>query len=87
KTTASTSHTAWTITTSRLEPDASSVPKDVLIHEESDFEAQDIGSDDEDSDSRHIPKVSLNQEWFKPLSEEERPATPEPAWSIPSSSL
>ncbi|GKF82255.1 hypothetical protein Tco_0243911, partial [Tanacetum coccineum] len=44
-------------------------------------------SDDEDSGSRHIPKVSLNQEWFKPLSEEERPATPEPTWSIPSSSL
>ncbi|GKG23415.1 hypothetical protein Tco_0391451, partial [Tanacetum coccineum] len=34
-----------------------------------------------------IPKVSPNQEWFKPLSEKERPATPEPAWSIPSSSL
>ncbi|GKD75468.1 hypothetical protein Tco_1333750 [Tanacetum coccineum] len=70
-----------------LTPAASSVPEDVLMHEESDFEAQDMGSDDEDSGSRHIPKVSLNQEWFKPLSEKERPATPEPAWSIPSSSL
>ncbi|GJT93219.1 hypothetical protein Tco_1082064 [Tanacetum coccineum] len=45
------------------------------------------GSDDEDSGTRHIPKVSLNQQWFKPLSEEERPATHEPAWSIPSLSL
>ncbi|GKB77980.1 hypothetical protein Tco_0944875, partial [Tanacetum coccineum] len=87
KTAASTAYTAWTTTTSRLKPAASSVPEDVLMHEESDFEAQDMGSDDEDSGSRHIPKVSLNQEWFKPLSEEERPATPEPAWSIPSSSL
>ncbi|GKA69683.1 hypothetical protein Tco_0775747, partial [Tanacetum coccineum] len=87
KTAASTAYTAWTMTTSRLKPAASSVPEDVLMHEESDFEAQDMGSDDEDSGSRHIPKVSLNQEWFKPLSEEERPATPEPAWSIPSSSL
>ncbi|GKE11617.1 hypothetical protein Tco_1415168 [Tanacetum coccineum] len=26
-------------------------------------------------------------DWFKPLSEDERPATPEPDWSIPSSSL
>ncbi|GKE51439.1 hypothetical protein Tco_1486595 [Tanacetum coccineum] len=26
-------------------------------------------------------------DWFKPLSKDERPATPEPAWSIPSSSL
>ncbi|GJS27831.1 hypothetical protein Tco_0488451 [Tanacetum coccineum] len=84
---ASTTYIAWTTTTSRLEPAASSIPKDVLMHEQSDFEAQDMGSDDEDSGSRHIPKVSLNQEWFKPLSEEERPATPEPAWSIPSSSL
>ncbi|GJU26745.1 hypothetical protein Tco_1165366 [Tanacetum coccineum] len=87
KTAASTAYTAWTTTTSRLTPAASSVPEDVLMHEESDFEAQDMGSDDEDSGSRHIPKVSLNQEWFKPLSEKERPATPEPAWSIPSSSL
>ncbi|GJT40060.1 hypothetical protein Tco_0939925 [Tanacetum coccineum] len=63
-----------------LKLDVSSVPKDVLMHEESDFEAQDMGSDDEDSGSRHIPKVNLNQDWFKPLSEEERPATPEPAW-------
>ncbi|GJT73511.1 hypothetical protein Tco_1032797 [Tanacetum coccineum] len=75
------------MTISRLKPAASSVPEDVLMHEESDFEAQDMGSDDEDSGSRHIPKVSLNQEWFKPLSKKERPATPKPAWSIPSSSL
>ncbi|GKG13214.1 hypothetical protein Tco_0350174, partial [Tanacetum coccineum] len=75
---ASTAYTAWTTTTSRLTPDALSVPEDVLMHEESDFEAQDIGSDDADIGSRDIPKVSLNQEWFKPLSEKERPATPGP---------
>nr|GFC43048.1 hypothetical protein [Tanacetum cinerariifolium] len=34
----------------------------------------------------HIPKVNLRQDWWKPL-EEDRPATPEPAWSIPSSDL
>ncbi|GJU73660.1 hypothetical protein Tco_1265065 [Tanacetum coccineum] len=78
---------AWTRTTSRLKPAISSVPEDVLLHEESDFEAQDMVFDDEDIGSRHIPKVSLNQEWFKPPSEEERLATPEPAWSIPSLSL
>ncbi|GJX90358.1 hypothetical protein Tco_0343684 [Tanacetum coccineum] len=59
----------------------------VFMHEESDFEAQDMVSDDEDIGSRHVPRVNLNQDWFKPLSEDERPATPEPAWSIPSSSL
>ncbi|GJU80765.1 hypothetical protein Tco_1283130 [Tanacetum coccineum] len=87
KTTASTEYTAWTTTISRLKPAALSIPKDVLMHEQSDFKARDMGSEDEDSGSRHISKVSLNQEWFKPLYEEERPATLEPAWSIPSSSL
>ncbi|GKG47814.1 hypothetical protein Tco_0507299, partial [Tanacetum coccineum] len=58
-----------------------------FMHEESDFSAQDMVLDDEDISSRYIPKVTLNQEWFKPLSKEERPATPELVWSIPSSSL
>nr|GEU90132.1 retrovirus-related Pol polyprotein from transposon TNT 1-94 [Tanacetum cinerariifolium] len=40
--------------------------------------------DDEDIENTHIPKVNLRQDWWKPL-EEERPATPEPTWSIPSS--
>ncbi|GJR88803.1 hypothetical protein Tco_0212814 [Tanacetum coccineum] len=35
----------------------------------------------------HIPKVNLKHDWWKPLSEEDRLATPEPAWSIPSSDL
>ncbi|GKE61931.1 hypothetical protein Tco_1512298 [Tanacetum coccineum] len=44
-----------------LTPAASSIPEDVLMHEESDFEAQDMGSDDEDSGSRHIPKFYKKQ--------------------------
>nr|GEY11953.1 copia protein [Tanacetum cinerariifolium] len=43
-------------------------------------------SDDEDIGSAHIPKVNLRQDWWKPF-EEERPATPEPAWSIRSSDV
>nr|GEU67451.1 integrase, catalytic region, zinc finger, CCHC-type, peptidase aspartic, catalytic [Tanacetum cinerariifolium] len=43
-------------------------------------------SDDEDIGSAHIPKVNLRQDWWKPF-EEERPTTPEPAWSIPSSDV
>nr|GEW59507.1 hypothetical protein [Tanacetum cinerariifolium] len=39
-----------------------------------------------DIENAHIPKVNLRQDWWKPL-EEERPATPEPAWSIPSSNV
>ncbi|GKA87647.1 hypothetical protein Tco_0809411 [Tanacetum coccineum] len=44
-------------------------------------------SDDEDIENDHILKVNLKQDWWKPLFEEDRPATPEPAWSIPSSDL
>ncbi|GKE85437.1 hypothetical protein Tco_1559179, partial [Tanacetum coccineum] len=84
---ATTAYTAWTTTTSRFEPSASSIPEYVFLHEESDFATLDMVSDDEDIGSRHILRVDLKQDWFKPLSEDERPATPEPAWSIPSSSL
>ncbi|GJW31321.1 hypothetical protein Tco_0051353 [Tanacetum coccineum] len=34
----------------------------------------------------HIPTVNLRQSWWKPLTKD-RPATPEPAWTIPSSDL
>nr|GEX89401.1 zinc finger CCCH domain-containing protein 25-like [Tanacetum cinerariifolium] len=43
-------------------------------------------SNDEDIGIAHIPKVNLTQHWWKPL-EKERPATPEPTWSIPSSDV
>nr|GEU88703.1 hypothetical protein [Tanacetum cinerariifolium] len=43
-------------------------------------------SDDNDIGNAHIPKVNLWQDWCKPL-DEERPATLEPAWSIPSSNV
>ncbi|GJW63907.1 hypothetical protein Tco_0115791 [Tanacetum coccineum] len=42
-------------------------------------------SDDEDIGNTHIPKVNLKQDWWKPLSKEDSPDTPEPAWSILSS--
>ncbi|GKF31386.1 hypothetical protein Tco_0101184, partial [Tanacetum coccineum] len=87
KTAATTAYTTWTTTTSRFDPSASSIPEDVFLHEESDFVALDMVFDDEDIDSRYITRVNLKQDWFKPLSEDERPATPKPAWSIPSSSL
>ncbi|GJY81877.1 hypothetical protein Tco_0494628, partial [Tanacetum coccineum] len=84
---ATTVYIAWTTTTSRFEPSASSIPEDVFMHEESDFVAQDMVFNDGDIGSRHILRVNLKQDWFKPLSEDERHETPEPAWSIPSSSL
>ncbi|GKF44542.1 hypothetical protein Tco_0131094, partial [Tanacetum coccineum] len=42
KTVASTTYTAWTMTTSRFKPSASSIPEDVFMREESDIEAQDL---------------------------------------------
>ncbi|GJY92790.1 retrovirus-related pol polyprotein from transposon TNT 1-94 [Tanacetum coccineum] len=44
-------------------------------------------SDDEDSRNDHLPKAESRQDWWKPLLEEERPATSEPAWTIPSSNV
>ncbi|GKC48200.1 hypothetical protein Tco_1065922, partial [Tanacetum coccineum] len=50
-----------------------------------DIPMQDEGhvSDMEDTDNAHIPKVSTTT-WFKPIPEGEKPATPEPEWTIPS---
>ncbi|GJZ06632.1 hypothetical protein Tco_0540425 [Tanacetum coccineum] len=42
-------------------------------------------SDDEDSENDHQPKADVIKDWWKPLPEEERPATPEHACTIPSS--
>ncbi|GJY78610.1 hypothetical protein Tco_0484411 [Tanacetum coccineum] len=42
-------------------------------------------SDDEDSENDHLPKADSRKDWWKPLPEEERPTTPEPTWTIPSS--
>ncbi|GJZ70142.1 retrovirus-related pol polyprotein from transposon TNT 1-94 [Tanacetum coccineum] len=45
-------------------------------------------SDDQDSGDDHTPAAAdLIKDWWKPLPEEERPATPEPAWTILPSSV
>ncbi|GJX50693.1 hypothetical protein Tco_0277538, partial [Tanacetum coccineum] len=43
------------------------------------FSGEEVGRD-------HISTVNLRQSWWKPLTED-RPASPEPAWTIPSSDL
>ncbi|GJX36578.1 hypothetical protein Tco_0248135 [Tanacetum coccineum] len=47
-------------------------------------EMLDEGNDSDmgDTDNAHIPKVSTTT-WFKPIPESERPAIPEPEWTIP----
>ncbi|GJR28302.1 hypothetical protein Tco_1104534 [Tanacetum coccineum] len=59
-------------------------PTDSLMQDDSIPDEQVHLSDDEDSRNDHLPKADSRQDWWKPLHEEERPATPEPAWTIPS---
>nr|GEV26747.1 hypothetical protein [Tanacetum cinerariifolium] len=86
KTAASAEYQAWTTTDVRLSPSISLTPADLEIDEDMGPDEQAQLSDDEDIGSAYIPKVNLRQDWWKPL-EEEQPATPEPAWSIPSSDV
>nr|GEW26034.1 hypothetical protein [Tanacetum cinerariifolium] len=58
-------------------------PADLHMDDDMAPDAQVYSSDDEYIGNAHIPKVNLQQNWWKPL-EEDRPATPEPAWFIPS---
>ncbi|GKA63945.1 hypothetical protein Tco_0763551 [Tanacetum coccineum] len=60
-------------------------PNDSLMRDDSIHEEQVHLSDDEDSETDHQSKADSRKDWWKPLPEEERPATPEPTWTIPSS--
>ncbi|GKB17805.1 hypothetical protein Tco_0851728 [Tanacetum coccineum] len=62
-------------------------PTDSLIQDDSIPDEQVHLSDDEDSRNDHLPKADSRKDWWKPLPEEERPATPEPAGIIPSSNV
>nr|GFB26076.1 hypothetical protein [Tanacetum cinerariifolium] len=77
---------AWTTTDVRLRPSISLTPADLEMDEDMAPDEQAQLSDEEDIESAHIPTVNLRQDWWKPF-EEERPATPEPAWSIRSSDM
>nr|GEX61375.1 hypothetical protein [Tanacetum cinerariifolium] len=44
-------------------------------------------SDDEDFENNYLPKANSRKDWPKPLPKEERPATPELAWTIPFSNV
>ncbi|GJY25592.1 hypothetical protein Tco_0400318, partial [Tanacetum coccineum] len=87
KTATSAEYTAWTTPDTRLKPSVSSIPKDLHMDADLVLDEQVHSSNDEDIGNDHIPKVNLKQDWWKLLLEEDRPATQEPAWSIPSSDL
>nr|GEU75082.1 hypothetical protein [Tanacetum cinerariifolium] len=83
---ASAESTAWTTTDTRLRPFVSSIPEDLHMVNDMVLDEHVHSSNDEDIRNAHIPKVNLQQDWWKPL-EGNRPATPAPAMSIPSSDL
>nr|GEX72696.1 reverse transcriptase domain-containing protein [Tanacetum cinerariifolium] len=87
KTAASAEYTVWTTSDTRFKLSVSSILKDLHMDDDSALDKHIHSSDDEDIKNDHIPKVNLMHDWRKPLSEEDRPATPEPACSIPSSDL
>ncbi|GJU13864.1 hypothetical protein Tco_1136260 [Tanacetum coccineum] len=85
KTAASAEYSAWTTTDTQIKPSITLIPDDLYMDDETTADEQAVSSDDEVGRD-HIPTVNLRQSWWKPLTED-RPATPEPAWTIPSSDL
>ncbi|GKD94378.1 hypothetical protein Tco_1374215, partial [Tanacetum coccineum] len=82
---------AWKSTATRDAPSSSSKQQSGPHSEQPD---EDIPipdtaniSDLDDTDSAHLPKTKPRPEWLNPILEEDRPATPEPAWVIPTSHI
>ncbi|GJT56188.1 hypothetical protein Tco_0991242 [Tanacetum coccineum] len=80
--------TAWTTSDTRYESAGvfvakESYPTDFMMNDDSIPDEQVHLSDDEDTRNDHLPKADIRKDWWKPLPEEERPATPELAWTIP----
>ncbi|GKB57313.1 hypothetical protein Tco_0913499 [Tanacetum coccineum] len=59
-----------------------SSPTKSLMHDDSTPDEQVQSSNDEDTKNDQIPEADTRKDWWKPLPEEERPATLEPAWTI-----
>ncbi|GJV63672.1 hypothetical protein Tco_1474500 [Tanacetum coccineum] len=85
KTVASAEYSAWTTTDTQIKPSITMIPDDLYMDDETTADEQAYSSGEEVGRD-HIPTVNLRQSWWKPLTED-RPATPEPAWTIPSSDL
>ncbi|GKC94692.1 hypothetical protein Tco_1160134 [Tanacetum coccineum] len=83
---ASVEYTDWTMTNTRLKPSVSPIPEELHMGDDTTVDEQAYSSSGEDVGRDHIPTVNLRQSWWKPITED-RPATPETAWYIPSSDL
>ncbi|GJX03307.1 retrovirus-related pol polyprotein from transposon TNT 1-94 [Tanacetum coccineum] len=85
KTVALAEYSTWTNDDTRIKlllhtiPDVFYMDDDTTADEQAYSSGEEVGRD-------HIPTVNLRQSWWKPLTED-RPASPEPAWTIPSSDL
>ncbi|GJV25001.1 hypothetical protein Tco_1377696 [Tanacetum coccineum] len=86
KTAALAEYTACTMTDTRIKPSVSPIPEELHMDDDTNADEQAYSSSGEDVGRDHILTVNLRQSWWKPITED-RPATPEPAWSIPSSVL
>ncbi|GJW86861.1 hypothetical protein Tco_0162201 [Tanacetum coccineum] len=73
------------MTDTRIKPSITTIPDDLYMADETTADEQAYSSGDEVGRD-YIPTVNLRQSWWKPLTED-RPATPKPAWTIPSSDL
>ncbi|GJV91791.1 hypothetical protein Tco_1539604, partial [Tanacetum coccineum] len=85
KKTASAEYSARTTTDTRIKPSITTIPDDLYMDDETTANEQAYSSGDEVGRD-HIPTINLRQSWWKPLTED-RPATPEPTWTIPLSDL
>ncbi|GJW07373.1 hypothetical protein Tco_1569796, partial [Tanacetum coccineum] len=81
--------TGWQITDTRDAVIDSSMHSSEPESGHSEHSSDDVSKQDEEhvsdlevTDNAHIPKVKAAT-WFKPIQEDERPATPEPEWTIP----
>nr|GEU89730.1 hypothetical protein [Tanacetum cinerariifolium] len=83
---------AWTTSDTRYESAGSYETlelslTDSLIPDDFILDKQVHVSDDEDSGNDHLSRADSRKGWWKPLPAEERPVTPEPTWTIPSSNV
>nr|GEU36089.1 hypothetical protein [Tanacetum cinerariifolium] len=83
---------AWTTSDTRYESigvsaGKESSPTNFMMNDDFILDEQLQLSGDEDIGNDHLPKANTRKDWWKPLPKEERPATPKPAWIIPSSNV
>ncbi|GKD36717.1 hypothetical protein Tco_1256924, partial [Tanacetum coccineum] len=72
-------------TDTRIKPSYTTIPDDLYMDDETTADEQAYSSGEEVGRD-HIPTVNLRQSWWKPLTED-RPASLEHAWTIPSFDL